>query len=226
MWKKHFSPNLLFVSPFFLTARQWHKRINLILLPGSIAMQRQVKFLLYRFIALSVLFMGIYGEVFSQTDTLPTRTSCKQWDDTYLDLFNSFFWLILFGSCALSFIIPPLLGRFVWWATSPRWRIAWITLGVFLFGVIIVIGLPQALGFGGTLYSGVGEQYPDCAKVTQFGAEGLFYGAVGSNAAVALWPQMLLLYLVAALIGAAMAFGLSELLVQRRGLYAHVKGVG
>ncbi len=164
--------------------------------------------------------------VFSQTDSLPTRTACKQWDDAYLEFFNAFFWLTLIGSFALSIILPLLLGHFAWWATSPRWRIAWVTLGVFLFGgVLMVIVWPHMLGFGWLIYSGVGEEYPACAKVTQFGAEGLLNGAVGANvAAIALWPYMLLFFLVAALIGATMAFVLSEFLVRYLGLYVRVKG--
>jgi len=176
--------------------------------------------------AFFLLLAGLSAQVWAQTAALPPRTACKQWDDTYLEYFNAFFWMTLIGSCALSLILPPLLGRFAWWATSPRWRIVWITLGVLLLGILIVVVWPQALGFGWLLYSGVGERYPDCTKVTQFGAEGLLYGAVGVNvAAVALWPYMLLLFLVAALIGAALAFGLSESLVRYLGLYVRVKGV-
>ncbi|MDX2044372.1 MAG: hypothetical protein SF097_24395 [Acidobacteriota bacterium] len=188
-------------------------------------MQHPSRLMPIRAMAWFILLVSLTTQVLGQTPTLPARTSCKQWDDTYLEYFNAFFWMILIGSCVLSLILPPLLGRFAWWATSPRWRIVWITLGMLVFGILIVVVWPQALGFGWLLYSGVGERYPDCTNVSQFGATGLLYGAVGTNiAAIALWPYMLLLFLVAALIGAVLAFVLSEVLLQRLGLYVRVKG--
>lgn len=185
-------------------------------------MQHSSRLMPTRLSAVLLIVAALSAEVWCQAANLPARTSCKQWDNTYLNFFNAFFWITLGGSAATGLALPLLLGRLMWWATSPRWRIVWITLVFFALGCLIVIALPRLIGFE---WLGAGLAYPDCAKVPQFGAEGLLYGAVGSNvAAVALWPYMLLLFSLSALAGGAVAFGLSEAKVIYGGLYARVKG--
>jgi hypothetical protein len=183
----------------------------------------------FRLIKLPIFFllmMAISSQAWSQTANLPSRTECKQWDDAYLGKFWAFLGLTLLLIGVLNVILPPLLGRFYWWATSPRWRILWITLGVLLLGIFVVIVLPQALGFGWLLFSDIGARYPECANVTQFDAEGLLFGLVGRNVvAVALWPYMLLFFLIGTLITSGIVFWMSAAYVRYFGSYTRVKGV-
>jgi hypothetical protein len=180
----------------------------------------------FRLAIFFLLTVAISPMAWSQNATLPSRTECKQWDDAYLGIFWAIFWLTLLMIGVLNVILPPLVGRYAWWATAPRRRILWITLVGLLLGIFAAIVWPQALGFGWLFFSAIGERYPDCVNVTQFDADGLLLGLVGGNvAAIALWPHMLLLFMIGALITAACVFGLSELRVRYFGPYTRVKGV-
>src|SRR5689334_20298517 len=106
-------------------------------------------------------------EVLGQTASAPSRTQCKQWDDTYLSVFHGLALWALAGTILLC-VLLPFLGRKVWLLTAPQ-RIVWITAANLALTALLAVAYPRLLGFGSFIFSGVDQRYADCATA-RFGA--------------------------------------------------------
>lgn len=161
-------------------------------------------------------------EVLGQTPAAPSRTQCKQWDDTYLSVFHGLAAWALVGTILLC-ILLPFLGRKVWLLTAPQ-RIVWITAVNLALTALLAVAYPRLLGFGGFIYTGVDARYADCAT-GRFGAQGLLYGAYGEGtAAVALWLAMLAVFLFAALLGGIISYVIARGAAATFGVESRVGG--
>jgi hypothetical protein len=171
------------------------------------------------------LLMLLAGDAWAQANAgLPSKTSCKGWDDAFLSTFHTVLVLVLLGTCLLGLLLPLLIGRYFWWITAARARIFWITAAMLVFSVFGVVVYPRLLGLGGFGYSAVDERYLDCEGVS-FGATGLFGGLIGEGvAAISQWPAMSLFLLAAAIVGGLLAFLISEALIRSLGITSKVSG--
>lgn len=169
--------------------------------------------------------MLLASDAFAQSNTgLPSKTSCKGWDDAFLATFHTALILVLFGTCLLGLLLPLLIGRYFWWITAARARIFWITAAMLIFSLLGVVVYPRFFGLGGFGYSAVNVRYLDCEGVP-FGATGLFGGQIGNGvAAISQWPAMSLLLLAAAIVGGLLAFLICEVLIRSLGITSKVSG--
>ncbi len=170
---------------------------------------------------LSILLSSI--AVFGQT-TAPTRTQCKQWDDSYLFLFNLFLLAGIFLPLILNIVLPPLFGRQLWILTAPRMRVFYLTLIVAAVLTTVFVGLPFAIGFGRFIFSGIDPTYFNCETI-KFGAAGLVFGLIGAGvAAISQWLAVLILLIISCALGGMIAWVVSELLASSIGLRSRVRG--
>lgn len=168
-----------------------------------------------------VCVVSVYG----QSSATPSRTQCKQWDDSYLFLFNFFLLAGLFLPVALNTLLPPVLGRRIWFLTSPRLRVLYMSLIVAVILATVFVALPFVVGFGSFIFSGVDRSYLGC-ETLKFGGAGLLFGLVGSGiAAIAQWPAVLALLMGACIVGGLIASVVSAVLVRRVGLPSRVRGI-
>jgi len=168
-----------------------------------------------------VCLVNVYG----QSSATPSRTQCKQWDDSYLLLFNFFIVAGLLLPVALNTLLPPVLGRRVWFLASPRMRVLYISLIVAGILATVFVALPFVVGFGRLIFSGVDQAYFGC-ETLKFGATGLLFGLVGSGiAAISQWPAVLALLLASCVLGGLIAFLVSGILVKTVGLPSRVRGI-
>jgi hypothetical protein len=154
----------------------------------------------------------------------PSRTQCKQWDDSYLFLFNLFLLAGIFLPLVLNVSLPPLLGRRLWFLTAPRVRIFSLTLIVAVVLTTVFVALPFVIGFGRFIFSGIDQTYFNCETV-KFGATGLLFGLIGVGiAAISQWLALLILLIISSALGALIALIVSELLAASIGLSSRVRG--
>jgi hypothetical protein len=158
-----------------------------------------------------------------QSSTPVSRTQCKQWDDTYLTIFN---WALVgafIASCIIS-LLSGFIGKLFWLFTSPNIRIIVVTVGCLLL-IVLGVGLgPWTLGLGRGWFSGIDPRYFDCASV-QFGAEGLFEGQLGAGVpAIAQTPAIVIALSAAAVLGGLIAWLLSSTALRFMGVPAKVRG--
>ena len=175
----------------------------------------------------SCVLMGLlcFISVCGQTNDAPTRTQCKQWDDSYLFLFDFFLLAGLLLPLALNTLLPPTFGRRFWPLTAPRLRVLCMSLFSAAVLAIVFVAMPFVIGFGRFIFAGVGQAYFAC-ETTRFGGTGLLFGLVGSGiAAIAQWPAVLALLMSACVVGGLVAFGVSAVLVKRLGLPSRVRGI-
>ena len=176
-----------------------------------------------RWLASFTVLLLSSATLFGQTNAAPTHTQCKQWDDNYLFLFNIFLAVALALPTALNTSLPPVLGRRFWWLAAPRSRVlGWAVIAVFLS--VIFLALPTMTGFGGFIFSGIGQQYFDC-QTQKFNAAGLLFGLIGSGVpGIAQWPLILTLLTSGSIVGGLIALVISSILVRRVGLPSRVRG--
>lgn len=178
---------------------------------------------LKRTLKLFVLIVFVNIEAWGQVPSPPSASQCRQWDEAYLALFRTALWGMLIGSSLVSLFVPPLLGKQWWWATSPRLRILWTTLAIWLLVLFGIVLWPRLFGFG-LWFSGIDPRYLEC-ETSSFGATGLLDGLIGSGVAtIAQWPAMVILLSAAAFIGGIAACGVSVILNRYLGIPARVKG--
>lgn len=165
------------------------------------------------------------GPLGAQVISSPSRTQCKQWDDTYLSAFQT-----AFGVCGVATLVlaifAGLLGRRFWIAAAPRLRILVMAILVVLVVEIGIVALPWMIGFGWFWFSAIDTSYFDCIPM-RFGAQGLFAGLIGPGvAAIAQWPIMMFLLLLPAAAAGLLAWLISEFVALYRGLRrrAHREG--
>lgn len=173
-------------------------------------------------VALFVLACAAFA--FGQSAATPTRTQCKQWDDSYLFLMNLFLVGGVLLPLVLSLSLPPLLGKRVWPLTLPRARILAISSLLAVFLTAAFLGVPYLFGFGGVLFSGVDPAYLYC-QTMNFGATGLLFGLLGPGvAALSQWLTVLALLAIACTLGGVITLLVSETLRSWFGLRARVGG--
>jgi hypothetical protein len=154
----------------------------------------------------------------------PTRTQCKQWDDSYLFLLNLFLIGGVFLPLVLSLSLPPLLGKRIWMLTAPRARILAITSFLAVLLTAAFFGVPGVFGFGRMMFSGIDPAYLYC-KTMNFGATGLLFGLMGPGvAALSQWLTVLALLAISCALGGVIALLVSEMLRSWFGLRARVGG--
>ncbi|HET7436109.1 MAG TPA: hypothetical protein VFN10_15470 [Thermoanaerobaculia bacterium] len=152
----------------------------------------------------------------------PRKTECRQWDEAYLTLFETFIAIAFASSTALA-LSTGLLGRRYWWAASPARRTCISTVGTFGTVAFSLEAWPRLIGFGSVWFSGIGPQYFDCQE-RAFNATGLFDGVIGANVpALAQWPAITAILLASALAGGTLAFVAGRLIVKFSGLAAKAK---
>jgi hypothetical protein len=196
---------------------------------GGLLVKRVGK--LFHQAALTVLgnlfvFVSVCITAYAQSDEGPSRTQCKQWDDSYLFIFNFFLIISLLLPLALNTLFPPVLGRRFWFLTSPRLRLIFMSLFAAIILSAAFVAIPFVIGFGTFIFAGVDQAYFGC-EATKFGATGLLFGLVGSGvAAISQWPVVLALLMSASIVGGLVAFAVSEILVTRVGLPSRVRGIG
>ena len=175
-------------------------------------------------VALVVLVCAVYA--YGQSATAPTRTQCKQWDDSYLFLFNLFLIGGVLLPLVLSLALPPLLGKRVWLLTAPRVRILAISSALAVLLTATFLALPAVFGFGRFFFSGIDPAYLYC-ETMNFGATGLLFGFFGPGiAALAQWLTVLVLLGISCALGGVITLLVSEVLRSRFGLRARVGGGG
>jgi len=171
------------------------------------------------------VFCCVCLTAYAQSNDGPSRTQCRQWDDSYLFLFNFFLALGLLLPLALNTLLPPVLGRRFWPLTSPRLRLVYMSLFAAVILSTLFVAIPFIMGFGTFIFAGVDQGYFGC-ETTKFGATGLLFGLVGSGiAAIAQWPAVLALLVGACAVGGLLAFVVSAILVNRVGLPSRVRGI-
>lgn len=164
--------------------------------------------------------------VYGQSATAPTRTQCKQWDDSYLFLLNLFLLGALFLPLILNLSLPPLLGKRIWILTAPQARILVISSLLTVLLTAGFLGVPALLGFGHFIFSGVDPAYLYC-ETMNFGATGLLFGLFGPGiAALSQWLTVLALLGISSVLGGVLALFVSELLRRGFGLRARVREGG
>lgn len=174
----------------------------------------------FAFPLLSFLFCSVAG--FAQNGG-PSRTQCKQWDDSYLFLLNLFLLAGLVLTPAINLFLPPLFGRRVWGLTAPRMRIFYTSLLVALVLTTLFVALPFVVGFGTFIFSGINQSYFNC-ETLKFGASGLVFGLIGAGfAAISQWLAVLILLVISCVLGGLIALIVSELLVASIGLRSRVR---
>jgi hypothetical protein len=178
----------------------------------------------YKRLTLSLLAILFYSVGAFAQNGGPTRTQCKQWDDSYLFLFNLFLLAGLALPLSVNLILPPLFGQWVWGLTAPRMRIFFTSLIVAFILTIIFVGLPFVAGFGAFVFSGIDQSYFNC-ETLKFGATGLIFGLIGAGlAAISQWVAVLILLVVSCALGGLLALIISEILVALIGLGSRVRG--
>lgn len=161
---------------------------------------------------------------YGQSATAPTRTQCKQWDDSYLFLLNLFLIGGVFLPLVLSLSLPPLLGKRIWMLTAPRARILAITSLLAVLLTAAFLGVPAVFGFGRVMFSGIDPAYLYC-ETMNFGATGLLLGLIGPGvAALSQWLTVLALLAISCALGGVIALLVSEMLRSWFGLRARVGG--
>lgn len=161
--------------------------------------------------------------VAAQTEAGPSRTQCKQWDDSYVFLFDVFLGIGILLPTALNTLLPPLLGKRFWVFASPRLRLVYLSL--FAAGVLatLFVALPFVIGFGQFIFIGVGPQYLACES-QKFNGNGLLFGLIGKGlAAVSQWPFVLMLLIAASIVGGLIAYLISVTVVKRVGLPSRIR---
>jgi len=168
----------------------------------------------------------VHAGAFAQSLSSPTRTQCKQWDDAYLSTFQTGLTVCAVATLILPFLFGLLVGRLSWIAAAPRLRIVVVGLVVVLLVELGVVALPWMVGFGWLWFSPIETRYFDCIPL-QFGAQGLFRGLMGAGvAAVAQWPTLTYLLLLAAAAAGLVAWLISEFVARSFGLSQRARREG
>lgn len=179
---------------------------------------------LWRLTFVVVILFLLTTNALGQSDASITRTQCKQWDDTFLAIFNWSLFATFLAALVLS-LLSGLLGKLIWLFTAPNIRIIGVTF-ICLLLMVLGVGLgPWILGLGTAWFSGVDPRYFDCASM-QFGAEGLFGGQLGSAGvpAIAQTPMIVGALSAAAILGGILAWIISSTALRFFGVPAKVKG--
>lgn len=193
-------------------------------LTGDRTPKRRRLFSVPRVSTVALVVLACATCVCGQTAAAPTRTQCKQWDDSYLFLMNLFLVGGVLLPLVLSLSLPPLLGRRFWILTAPRARILAISSLLAVLLTAAFIGVPSLFGFGHFLFSGIDPSYLYC-QTMNFGATGLLFGLLGPGvAALSQWLTVLALLAIACTLGGIITLFVSETLRSWFGLRARVGG--